>query len=264
MRTAYSVIALLAVASALSVPGASAADLYADLTDPGEYPSHIRNFGFYGRIDGGYSISSPGGLHEAGYGALSNRSLEDTGVLGGGLGMYVGRNLRVDITGDYRFEADGKGTNLDLLGPVDSERRFGVDSAVLLANIYYDFDVGARWRPYLGVGVGAVHHSTSSGSIAGGGSVDSGSNWNFAGAAMAGVSWNFGARSMPGGSAKDPIIYQEARGPFHLDIGYRFLYLGDAETGTVRDAGGVAAYDRIKVGDITAHEFRIGLRYDFR
>ncbi len=262
MRTGFTLLAgFAAVLGTIST--AQAADLYGEVSpevvDP---PALRRQLSWYMRIDGGYSINRETGFHEAGYGSLGSTSLDNTGVLGGGLGLYLGRNIRIDITGDYRFEADADATSLDLTVP--GERRFGLSSTVLLANMYYDFDVGSRWRPYLGFGIGAVHHGTSSGSIVGVGSVDSGSNWNFAGALMAGVSLNFGARSMPGGSAKDPVIYQEARGPYNLDIGYRFLMLGDAETGAVRDGGGAIAYNSIKVEDITAHEFRVGLRVEFR
>jgi opacity protein-like surface antigen len=242
---------------------AAAADLYGSLKDFDEHPALGRGPGWYLRIDGGYALNTESGLTEAGYGPLANSSLEDTGVLGGGIGLYLGRNLRIDVTGDYRFEADASGTSADLIVP--GRRRFGLDSVLVLANLYYDFDIGGPWRPYVGAGIGAVHHNTSAGPILGGaGRVDGASNWNFAGALMAGLSLNFGARSVPGGSVKDPVIYQEARGPFHLDLGYRFLLLGDAETGAVRDGLGVPIYSHVKVEDIYAHEFRIGLRYDIR
>ena len=261
MRIALTLLAGVAALGTIST--AHATDLYGEVSDDVINPPALaRQMGWYMRIDGGYSVNRDAGFHEAGYGSLGSASLDNTGVLGGGIGMYFGRNFRIDFTGDYRFESDASGNSIAL--DVPGTRNFGLDSTVLLANIYYDFDVGSRWRPYLGFGLGAVHHGTSSGTIAGGGSVDSGSKWNFAGALMAGVSLNFGARSMPGGSAKDPVIYQEARGPFNLDIGYRFLMLGDAETGAVRDSGGVVAYNSIKVEDITAHEFRVGLRVELR
>ena len=44
-----------------------------------------------------------------------------------------------------------------------------------------------------------------------------------------------------------------------LDLGYRYLNLGDAQTGYVTDARGVST--RMDYKDITAHEVRVGLRY---
>jgi len=45
---------------------------------------------------------------------------------------------------------------------------------------------------------------------------------------------------------------------FLIDAGYRFLYLGDAEAGPTLD--GLSATEEIR--DITAHEFRFGIRYE--
>ncbi len=41
-----------------------------------------------------------------------------------------------------------------------------------------------------------------------------------------------------------------------LDLGYRYLNLGDAQTASVTDAQGVSS--RMKYEDITAHEVRVG------
>ena len=59
----------------------------------------------------------------------------------------------------------------------------------------------------------------------------------------------------------------------HLDAGYRFLYLGGAHTGDIvitrrrhRNGGiatSTAGADPI-VHDLTAHEFRVGLRWDMK
>ena len=56
---------------------------------------------------------------------------------------------------------------------------------------------------------------------------------------MAGVSWSL----------------QEG---FLLDAGYRYLYIGDATTNHSTDG----VWPDLSIGDIQAHQFRIGLRYE--
>jgi opacity protein-like surface antigen len=46
----------------------------------------------------------------------------------------------------------------------------------------------------------------------------------------------------------------------YLDVGYRFLYLGDVNTGELAWDGN--SVNETKVKDVTAHQIRIGLRYD--
>jgi opacity protein-like surface antigen len=62
---------------------------------------------------------------------------------------------------------------------------------------------------------------------------------------------------------KDGPMYVDTGRKLALDIGYRFLWLGDAETGAVNGVmvGGTVSDDPT-VHDIHAHELRIGLRYD--
>ena len=66
-----------------------------------------------------------------------------------------------------------------------------------------------------------------------------------------------------GGGMKDVPMYVDSGRKVSLDIGYRYLWLGDAETGAVvRTVGGVQTADDPTVEDITAHELRVGLRYN--
>ena len=102
-------------------------------------------------------------------------------------------------------------------GPLPGSREFGLKSTVALANLYYDFDFGSRFTPYLGVGLGFTHNEATAGSViddtgAVTATIDGSSSTNVAGAAMAGVS-------------------MKLRDRLSLDAGYRFLYLGDAADG---------------------------------
>ena len=142
---------------------------------------------------------------------------------------------------------------------------FDVRTQVILANLYYDFRPYERLTPYIGIGVGAAHHSSSGGAIVtcGGGCLpyDGDSNWSAAGALMAGISFRIDRGEPAPVSIKDGPVYSEP-GRLHLDVGYRFIYMGDAHTGNL--IGAAVPTPGPRLDDITAHEIRVGLRWDFR
>ena len=98
-----------------------------------------------------------------------------------------------------------------------------------------------------------VHHKTTTGTVTDTinglgvtGTIESGSSTHVAGALMTGVSFQLRER-------------------MNIDAGYRFLYLGETATGAVRDnTGGALIAADPTIEQIHAHEFRVGLRYDFR
>ena len=47
-----------------------------------------------------------------------------------------------------------------------------------------------------------------------------------------------------------------------LDLGYRYIDMGKAESGNYDNAG--FFNPKVRVDDITAHEFKVGLRYSLR
>ena len=59
---------------------------------------------------------------------------------------------------------------------------------MVLANLYYDFNRGSRFNPYIGVGLGSVYHQVNAGTTQTGGMIGEASDWHVAGAAIAGVS----------------------------------------------------------------------------
>ena len=136
---------------------------------------------------------------------------------------------------------------------------------MLLANLYYDFRAGERLTPYIGVGLGTARHDTSGGrvvSTCGGVCTYGGSdNWTAAGALMAGVSLRIDRGHRAPVSIKDGPVAAEP-GRLHVDLGYRFLYLGDAHAGSLVNVAPTTPGPRID--DISAHEIRIGLRWDIR
>lgn len=251
-------IAFAGVALAASVVTAQSADLYGhgargSIKDDVPYAAPRGCPTWYARFDGGYTTYDRPSFNQAGIDDLVHSRLTDTGSIGGGIGRYFTCNIRGDITADYHFESDAKGFNPNPFAPNYGAMKWGYSSTAILANIYYDFNPGARITPYIGFGLGAANNEFSRGTgvVALGGptpgvstAVASSSSWSVAGAFMTGFVFNLTER-------------------MKFDTGYRFLYLGDAKTGQTTSAvGGIGGV--IHADNLHAHEFRIGLRYDIR
>jgi opacity protein-like surface antigen len=243
--------AVLLVASAA---GANA-DYYGGMKDMPV--ATIQPASWYVRGDIGYSWTDAGDLSGA-ITPFGSRSLDRNWAIGGGIGYYFGRGIRGDVTYDYRFKSDVHGG-----GAFTTD--FDLQSSVILANIYYDFRPYERFSPYVGVGVGAARHSTSGGTITtvcGVCSTYTGDDtWSAAGAVMAGFSIRLDRGSPAPVSIKDGPVYTEP-GRLHLDVGYRFLYLGDAHAGNL--VGAAVPTPGPRLADVTAQEIRVGLRWDIR
>lgn len=192
---------------------------------------------WYLRVDGAWGVHGDPDMTVGGIGSLTNEDLESTWTVGGGVGYYFTENVRGDITVDYRFKTEASGTNT----AASRDESADLSSTLVLANLYYDFGFKKRIRPYAGFGLGVSHNKTSGRISDDGGGLafsDGEGNTGFAAAGMAGLSIALGGR-------------------WTFDTGYRFLYLGDAETDPV--PGGPPG--SLHIDDVTAHEFRFGLRY---
>jgi opacity protein-like surface antigen len=249
-RTIIAGVALL-VASAT---GTIAADLYGGKGIKEAYMAGP-SASWYVRGDFGYAWMDAGDLVMPSF-TFGSVDVDNTWSVGGGVGHYFGRGVRGDVTYEWRGSADVTAT-----GPITA---FDLKTSVLLANLYYDFRPGERFTPYVGVGVGAAHHDTSGGSIVftcGVCNFDGEKKWTPAGALMAGFSLRLDRHHAPV-SIKDSGYDAPQPGRLHLDVGYRFLYLGDADGGHI--VGALVPTPGPRLEDITAHEIRVGLRWDIR
>ncbi|MGD9785681.1 MAG: outer membrane protein [Hyphomicrobiaceae bacterium] len=261
---------------ALAATSASAADMYEGSVKDGYVAAPVEMAApssWYLRLDGARGFHDDPIMVEDHIYDLVDTSMGSNWSIGGGVGRYLGRGFRFDVTYDYRMESDMHGVLQNHAATLDGTREFGLKSHVLLANLYYDFNPGGRFSPYLGVGLGWARHITTEGRVVDTcgctGTIEGDTTNSVAAAFMAGVTVNLtagrGGEVIHGGSTKDaPIVVASNRGLL-LDIGYRFLYLGDAATGPVNgDFGGgvvVVSEDPV-VENIHAHEFRFGLRYN--
>lgn len=263
----------LAVAATFGLAAFSGAVRAADM--PVEYPPIIEApepmplpavGGWYLRGDIGYKFyqNPKGVLSDRSWGSFGNNGefgsekMQGAADFGVGVGYKFNDYLRTDLTLDYETPAKFRGQAFcqDVNPPNncpaapsgrwENSERVKISAYSALANVYADLGDFHGLKPYLGAGAGASYLRTSdvksSAQDASTGNYPKGAGkWNFAWALMAGVEYPISDR-------------------LSLDLGYRYLNLGDAETGTVTANPG-GAVTKIKYEDIQAHEVRLGLRY---
>jgi opacity protein-like surface antigen len=121
-----------------------------------------------------------------------------------------------------------------------------VQSYTAMVNIYKDLGQFGRITPYVGAGIGAAYHQVDETYFTGNyhlvNKIEGDESLSFAWSLMAGIGYQISDRAV-------------------IDIGYRYLDMGSAETGRVDSAGFVNP--AVKIDDITEHEIKIGLRYAF-
>jgi opacity protein-like surface antigen len=207
--------------------------------------------GWYIRGDAGYHWGDLRGADYILYGApgqtgkFSSHELDGGLTLGGGVGYRVTRYFRTDLTADWMFESDFKGSTVGFCGggaPCVSSDSSSYSALLLLANAYVDLGTYHGITPYIGAGIGGAHvkwdtlvNSDDDGDFY----HEGGKGWRFAYAAMAGASYCL-------------------TGNTKLDVGYRFSHIEGGKMFGYQ-AGGGPGYDR----GINTHEVRGGLRYEF-
>ncbi len=239
-----------ALAGALALALAPAAARAADLPEPPALePVEPVEFGsaWYLRGDAGYKIYNNPNVKYFGD-KFHHVDLDDTGVIGGGVGYKFNSWLRADVTLDYEFKSDFDGRltcRTTACGGEDStlfsREHAKISAWTPMANVYADLGNWHGVVPYVGGGLGASRIKVSGYDYVNPngvrGSQPGGKDWSFSWALMAGVGYTI----------TENLI---------IDAGYRFLDLGDVKSKVSTGAGG-----KVKFDDIHAHEFRVGFRY---
>jgi opacity protein-like surface antigen len=187
--------------------------------------------------------------YAAGNFTVHHTDMKSAPFFGLGIGVDHGRWLRFDVTGEYRgkfiflgqdrYTGTPNGTN---------EYTADIESWVGLVNAYVDLGAWCGITPYVGGGIGI-----GSLSVQGLKDINTATNGvyyandhtevNFAWALYAGMSYDVTER-------------------FTLDLGYRYLDLGDTKSGTAYDAwGGNPSYDGVEIRDVTSHDLMFSARF---
>jgi opacity protein-like surface antigen len=258
---------------------ASATVLAADLGGPKTktyetyQPNSSAHRNFYVRGDIGVGRHAAGGFSQdevaANGGTFISQSISDAVVVGAGLGMQINSRFRLDLTGEYRSTAQIKGLDnvtADLIGPDGSLQantlyQGNLASYVGLLNGYVDV---VKWRgftPYVGAGVGFAHNKMSG--------FTTGSSATFTDAATGAQTVQLSSGTA-GAKSQTNVAWALMVGTSYdlspnakLDLGYRYVNLGSGiatSTGLIDCTCGTTGQP-LKLSDLAAHEFRIGIRW---
>lgn len=194
--------------------------------------------GPYVRLDTGWSFSRDASKD-------LNDDVGDSYIIGAGAGYRLNQHLRVDATLGYRggYEID---TNSQL-GGVGLDWKGDVSALTGLVNVYGDIGKFGMFTPYVGAGVGFSRNKVDDIDVSAlgvTGKLDGDTNTSFAWQVSAGVGIEVAPR-------------------WTMDIGYRYLDMGEAKSGTSANVGGVTVTGNAEKGDLRAHEVQVGVRYAF-
>jgi opacity protein-like surface antigen len=194
---------------------------------------------------------SPSPIHS--YDVL-RKSIDDQVFVGIGAGYQFNNWLRADVTGEYRtaagFSALERATRTDL-GLVEGYSLYTgrIASLVGLANVYADLGTWSGITPFVGAGIGVAHHSVSDhrdqglGGYAGGlGLAASESKTGLAWALHAGLGYQVSSN-------------------LKLELGYRYLNMGDIEAGKIQCLPALDQCSHSKIKGYDSHDFKIGMRW---
>lgn len=182
---------------------------------------------------------------------VTDVSIDNTwfGEIGAGCGSGV-RGIRGEVMLGYHGERKVDGTpgpwNPVTTPPSPDPLHTSIRTTTLMFNGYYDLGRWANVVPYVGAGVGFAHNEMGEVSFTGNPAlinrIEGADKWSLAWSLMAGIGWQVTDRAV-------------------LDFGYRYIDMGKAESGTIDTAG--FTNPKVRVDDLAAHEFKVGLRYYF-
>ena len=186
---------------------------------------------------------------------VTDTSLSNSAFGGVGLGCGSGsRGIRGEVmlnqTGSRNFTGTPLDYSVTIVGtpptPVTDPVHTSVKSTTLMFNGYKDLGSYGGMTPYLGAGVGVAYNKMSDVYFTGNpallNQIEGGSRVSLAWALMAGVGFQLNERAI-------------------LDVGYRYMDYGKAQSGRVDNSG--AINPPLRINDIAGHEFKVGLRYHF-
>jgi opacity protein-like surface antigen len=221
---------------------------------------HVEEFGgWYIRGDIGMTNQMVNALDNALYATATGLQILDknfeAGMLFGfGVGYKWNSWMRFDVTAEYRGETGFHGMDVyTLAGDPRFNNYTGKKSEWLyLFNVYADLGTWGGITPFIGAGIGLSRigiHSFRDAGIANGaptlGYADSDYKWNVAYAFHAGLAY-------------------EVTKNVTLEFAYRYVYLGDGQSGDIIAYDGTnAVRNPMLFKGIDSHDLKFGMRYLF-
>ncbi len=225
-------VGLLAGVCVIGFFGVNASNA-ADISPPPPPPQYVEVVDeqpscFYARADVGGSFHQRPTITKQAGGAFTNATDErvaNHAFVEAGAGCRVVENMRIEVTGGYRFKA----SLTEAFGGIDAD----LETYTGFLNAFWDITNYNGFTPYIGGGVGFAHHRLT-GMTLPVGSTD-GSRTAFAYNIGAGISYDITDNLM-------------------LDVAYRYVDLGYA-----RSKGATP----MTVDNLNSHEIKVGMRYHF-
>lgn len=185
----------------------------------------------------------------AGNFTIFNKEFDSAPLIGFGVGYVHSDRFRFDGTGEFRGKATFHGLDRNNVAETSNDYSGVKSEWLFLANAYWDIGTYRGFTPYVGAGVGAAeitldNFTDRNDATDGFHWARKNSEWNLAWALHAGFSYDI---------APD----------LKFDLGYRFTWLGDGETGRFQTYDGTASPGPLKLEDITSHDVMVGLRWSF-
>jgi opacity protein-like surface antigen len=241
------ILAAAGTAIWLALPTAHAADMPAPpvVYQPEEFS------GWYLRGDIGMTNQKVGNLDNVLYATAVglqevDRGFDSSMLFGLGVGYTFNHWLRADITGEYRSSANFHG--LDIYTGGTDEYRARKYEWLFLANLYTDLGTWWGFTPFLGAGLGFSYNTIASFidintpnlGVAFGADT---SKFSFAWALHAGLAY-------------------QVTNNFTIELAYRYVNLGDAESGDLVTYTGVNNVNNpMLFNDLTSHDVKLGVRW---
>ena len=169
------------------------------------------------------------------YGGTDYTVSTDTGyILGAAVGMHVWNSFRAEIEVSHSsWDGDDYSETGGGAGTVDGD----ISATYLLGNLWWDFDTGTSFTPYIGGGAGIAWAD---------GDTTFGGNTYGYGDGEAGFAFQLGA------GLKFNLTEQ-----LGLDIGYRYKSIQNID---FDDSDGGGVYED---GDLNSHNAQVGLTFSF-
>jgi len=263
--------ALAGAAVIVSIPGAQAADFPPIIQNPPPAVVDDCCGGWYLRGDVGFTTQQVGSLFNdqvnSGVPGITVNNVDkafDGGTMFSvGVGYQFNSFLRVDVTGEYRASANFHGLDISTF-PTNNGQTIAPDSYsaslsswVALANIYAD--LGTWWcvTPFVGAGIGVAYNTISNfrdlgvGSSGGIGGIVSTGYANSA--TTTSLAW-----ALYGG-----LSYKVTPG-FTVELAYRYLELGSAQTGDLVAFDGTQNLGPMHFRDLTSQDVMLGVRWNLQ
>jgi opacity protein-like surface antigen len=188
---------------------------------------------------------------------IQHNSIDDTTIIGAGIGYEFNNWFRADVTAEYRTKAQVNAYGL-FTNPQGSAAVFGdqytgsIRSTVILANGYIDLGTWNCLTPFIGAGVGVAFNTFND--LVDTGIAESGSGMgqnptetHMAWALHAGLSY---------------AVTQN----FTMELAYRYLNYGSVKD-SINCIGGAAvgcpAADTYKVDNLSSNDIMLGFRWRF-